>query len=241
MAPRIVLSDDELSKIGQPVAKGRRLAIGDLDKIPARLTGAGWDAPKVAGEKIDLDLVTLMLCIDDGPVAERTDSGLYVASRDRLVHYNPKNRKAKVRDASGAVEYQGDSVDGEESLNDEDEFMRMEYPLIPPDVVALMTLINIHKQSDSTPFVKRLTFDQIGRAFVSSFPEGAQNDPKRKRVIRLDDTKFQGTDTIVVKFDWRRDEGWEEEFVEQHVQHLPQFADRPNAGFLSAVWPYGLG
>jgi len=239
MATRLALTDDELAKIGTPVPKGQRLALGDLDKQPRRVTGAGWDPLNIQGVKVDLDLIVLMLTTDDS-VDDPTPSGFYVASRDRLVHYDKKNRKQKVRDASGAVEYQGDSQDGSESQDDEDETCITDFSLVPADVSALMTIVNIHKQADSPDFVKGLTFDQIARPFVSSFPEGAASGAKR--VIKLNEGRFDGTDTIVVKFDWRKPDGtWEEEFIEKHVAHLPEFAGRPNAGFLSAVLPYGVG
>jgi len=236
---RLTLSDVDLAKIGTPVPKGRRLELGELNKQPRRVVGAGWDELKIQGLNVDVDLVTGMLC-KVGPADDPTESGFYVATRDRLVHYNPKNRKAKVRDASGAVEYQGDSVDGSESADGEDETMVFDYSLLPPDVVALMTFVNIHKQADSPQFVLDLTFDAVSRAFVSSFPEGAQGDLARKRVTNLN--KFGGTDTVMIKFDWRQPDGtWTEEFVEQHVAHRPEYAGRPNAGFLSAVYPYGVG
>jgi stress response protein SCP2 len=237
---KLTLSPDELSKIGTPVQKGRRLELGDLDKQPRRFTGAGWDELQIQGMDVDLDLVTLLLCVDDSPKDERTESGLYVKSRDRLVHYNPKDRTKKVRDDSGAVEYQGDSVTGAESKDDEDELVLIDYPRIPQDVSALMTFVNIHKQSNSPQFIKDLTFDGISRPFASSFPEGAEKDPTRKRVISL--LAFGGVDTVVIKFDWRKPDGsWDEEFVEKHVEHRPEFQGQPNAGFLSAVYAYGVG
>jgi stress response protein SCP2 len=234
---RLTLSDVDLAKIGTPVPKGRRLELGDLDKMPRRVNGAGWDELRVQGVRVDIDVITVMLSRCEPGDPEMTESGLYVASRDRLVHYNPDDRKAKVRDASGAVELQNDSVDGRESKDEEDETVIVDYPLMPADVVGLMTFVNIHKQGDSPDFIRKLTFDQVGRPFVSSFPE---NDPTKKRVTSL--TAFGGTDTVIVKFDWRKPDGtWEEEFVEKHVAHRPEYAGRPNAGFLSAVYPYGVG
>lgn len=239
--PRLTLQPDELAKLGTPVQKGHRLDLGDLAKQPRRVVGAGWDPLQVQGVKADLDLVVAMLCKCEPGDPEPTESGLYVASRDRLVHYDKNDRKKKVRDASGAVEYQGDSIDGSESQDDEDEMSVFDFSLMPADVIGLMTFVNIHKQGDSPKFVLDLTFDQVSRPFVSSFPEGAQKDPSKKRVTSL--TAFSGTDTVVVKFDWRQSDGvtWQEEFVEQHVQHRPEFQGRPNAGFLSAVYPYGVG
>ncbi|HSE61785.1 MAG TPA: TerD family protein [Candidatus Saccharimonadales bacterium] len=238
MASRLVLSDHELAKMGTPVQKGVRLPLGDIDKQPRRIVGGGWDELKIQGVKVDLDLVTLLLTVDND-VDNPTESGFYVASRDRIVHYNPRDRRMKVRDASGAVEYQGDSIDGSESKDEEDETMVFDYSLLPPDVAGLVTFVNIHKQGDSPDFVQALTFDQIDRPFVSSWPEGR---PDQKRVTKLNDGRFAGTDTIIVKFDWRKPDGtWEEEFVEQHVAHRSEFQGRPNAGFLSAVAPYGVG
>jgi stress response protein SCP2 len=242
MARRLTLGTDELEKIGTPAPRNQKLSLGDLDKAPRRVVGAGWKPPKIAGEEIDLDLVTALLSIDTDPEPERTESGLCVASRDRLVHYNPQNRKLKVRDASGAVEYQGDSRDGRDSDEDEDEFSIFDFSLVPDDVVALMTFVNIHKQGNSTKFVRELTFDVIDNPFVSSFKEGTPKGSPDKRVIGLN--KFGGTDTVIVKFDWRNKDDaniWEEEFVEKHVAHLPDFEDLPNAGFVSALVPYGFG
>jgi len=238
--PRLTLQPEELAKIGTPVPKGHRLSLGDVTKTPRRVVGAGWDPLRVQGKNADLDLVVAMLCRCEGDDPEPTESGLYVASRDRVVHYNPKARKAKVRDASGAVEYQGDSVDGTETDGGVDESVIVDFSKMPVDVVGLMTFVNIHKQDGNEKFILDLTFDQVNRPFVCSFPEGAENDVARKRVTSLD--AFSGTDTVVIKFDWRqKDDTWEEEFVEKHVQHLPQFRGMPNAGFLSALVPYGVG
>lgn len=236
---KLTLSSDELAKIGTEAPKGRKLDLGDLSKQPRRVVGAGWDPLQIQGMKVDIDIVTAMLSIDTDPPETRTESGLFVAQRDRLVHYNPRDRKQKVRDASGAVEYQGDSVDGSESVDDEDEMVIVDFSAIPADVVALMTFVNIHKQSDYPDFVKNLTFDAVNRAFVSSFPEGTPSGSPAKRVISL--AQFGGTDTVVVKFDWRQDDGtWTEEFIEKHVAHLDQFAGQPDAGFRSVLVPYGV-
>lgn len=233
------LSQADLEKLGTPVEKGCRLSLGDLDKQPRRVIGAGWDPLQMQGADVDLDLVTLLLSRSDPKDPDtKTDSGLYVASLDRVVHYDKDERTRKVRDNSGMVEYQGDSVDGSESDGDEDEMMVFDYSLRPTDVVGTMTFVNIHKQDNSPDFVKKLTFDQVGRPFVSSFPQGDQSN---KRVTSL--TQFGGTDTVVIRFDWYdpATNSWTEEFVEQHVQHLDKYQGRPNAGFLSAVDPYGVG
>jgi stress response protein SCP2 len=231
-----VLTEDELAKIGRVAPKRQRLVIDSLDKEPRRVVGAGWDPLQIKGVDVDIDVVTLMLTRD--PEAGSNDSGWYVASRDRLVHYHPADRTRKVSDASGAVEYQGDSRDGTESDELEDETVIFDFSKMPADVGALMTFVNIHKQDDYPPFINELTFDQVQRAFASSFPEGLQNVPEKKRVTGLSQ-KFAGSDTVVIKFDWRTPDGtWQEEFVEQYVPHLPQYQGKANAGFLSAIEPY---
>lgn len=239
---RLVLKDEDLQKVGVPVKKNEKLVLGNLDKQPRLVVGAGWDPLKIDGQKADLDLVTLMLTKGPTPDGEVTESGFHITSLDRIVHYDRQDKTKKVPDASGAVVYQGDSLDGSESDGDEDETTILDFSRMPADVDATMTFVNIHKEAGYSDFMKELTFDQVNRAFVSSFPEGADKDPKQKRVTRLNEnTDFAGTDTVIVKFHFRKPDGtWEEQFVEKHVKHLDRYKGLANAGFLSALFAYGV-
>lgn len=202
------LTDDQLVKPEQP-----RVSLGDLAKIVDHWScGLAWD-PAVTGRKVDCDL--WMVAINGA--GEAID----------LVHYDPKNPKARVVSPTCGLVYEGDDRDGSSSQGGYDEFGGLPLTqLFNTGARKVLLISNIYEPAG-------LTFSDIANAYFGVWP-GDARDPeaqKKAKVIQLTN-EAQGARCVIAGWlEWTGTQPHEVDFVRK-PSHAPDIQ--------TALAPFGV-
>ena len=161
--------------------KGQRIELTKNNpKLSKIFVGLGWDTKKYdGGHDFDLDAAAFLLNSND-KVRDDLD----------FVFYN------NLEHSSGAVQHMGDNLVGG-SNSDDDEQIKIDLSLIPPDVNKIAFTVTIHEAES-----RKQNFGQVSNAYIRVVDEVSGNE-----IIRYDLGEDFSIETAVVVGEIYRNKG----------------------------------
>lgn len=167
--------------------KGQRISLTkESPGLTRLLCGLGWDVAKkglfgIGGKDFDLDCSVLCL-----------DANERVRDISNVVYY------ANLRHPSGAITHLGDNLTGEGEGDDEQ--IIVELPLVPPEIVRLVFVVNIYNALQ-----RKQDFGQVSNAFVRLV-----NTANNQEIAsyHLSGTEYEGMTGLIMAEVYRHDNDW---------------------------------
>ncbi len=129
--------------------KGQRISLTkEAPGLKQIMCGLGWDVAERSGGFFslnqDFDLDSSVICLNADKKLTDVKNIIYFGN---------------LRHSSSAIAHQGDNLTG--AGEGDDEIINIDLPLIPPDIVYLVFVINIYKSAE-----RKQDFSQVKNAFV---------------------------------------------------------------------------
>ncbi len=129
--------------------KGQRISLTkEAPGLKQIMCGLGWDVAERSGgffnRNQDFDLDSSVICLNADKKLTDVKNIIYFGN---------------LRHSSDAIAHQGDNLTG--AGEGDDEIINIDLPLIPPDIVYLVFVINIYKSAE-----RKQDFSQVKNAFV---------------------------------------------------------------------------
>ncbi len=129
--------------------KGQRISLTkEAPGLKQIMCGLGWDVAERSGgffnRNQDFDLDSSVICLNADKKLTDVKNIIYFGN---------------LRHSSDAIAHQGDNLTG--AGEGDDEIINIDLPLIPPDLVYLVFVINIYKSAE-----RKQDFSQVKNAFV---------------------------------------------------------------------------
>lgn len=168
--------------------KGQRISLTkEAPGLKQIMCGLGWDVAERTGgffsRNQDFDLDSSVICLNADKKLTDVKNIIYFGN---------------LRHSSDAIAHQGDNLTG--AGEGDDEVINIDLPLMPPDIVYLIFVINIYKASD-----RKQDFGQVTNAFVRLVDRSNNKELAR---YNLSGSEYVGMTGMTLAEVYRHNDEW---------------------------------